>query len=65
LVTSRQQTAIKLVQQGLTQKQAGHVMGICRESVNRLLARANERIECLRKLCIDQGQCRLMEILAK
>jgi hypothetical protein len=65
LLTARQSMAVSLIREGFKQVQAAKVMGIWPESFCRLLARANERIDRQRKICIDRGQCCVMEILAK
>lgn len=60
----RQDIAHRLITRGLNQGQVAKVMGIARESVNRMLRRREQRIQRLRELCLAGGDCHLVQMLS-
>jgi DNA-binding CsgD family transcriptional regulator len=62
MFTEKQRNAIRLLRYLKTQSLTASALGITRESVNRRLARAADR---LRAACQHPINCPLMEILAK
>ena len=62
LLTAKQRLAYQLCRkQGLSQAEVGRRLSVSRESVNRLLARADDRIKSLMRDCSGGQDCGLLE----
>ena len=65
LLTKKQRTAWQLYKfEGRTQSEIAIAMKRTRESVNRLIARARQRLQKFRDTCAERGSCVILEQLA-